>query len=306
MQQRKPKQQKPPGYQDPRWAQVIKALSYVEAGWWTTYGDLAKLTGLSAPSVGTVMGTEKVDNPHRVLRADGTIAPDFRWPDSNRTDDPQRARQVLESEGLRFDEAGHADPDQRFTVDELREQAQTDELRLSDPCIVFDLGVVAVRAGQSGVTGEEGYIEQFGQGDVGRVVGGKGVPQLPYPADQWAVRDPGHGAVPDLGQCLTGLGGGDLPPQHHPPDDVGRFQVDQLTRDPDPVRTRPRSSGLVSSRTKSSINADASSTNAIIGGRRGHRRTLLRRPPGSRHHCARGAGRLVPAVRPSSVYVPTG
>lgn len=104
-QQRKPKQQKLAGYQDPRWAQVIKALSYVEAGRWTTYGDLATLTGLSAPSVGTFMGAEEVLNPHRVLRADGTIAPDFRWPDPGRKEDP---RQLLVREGLRFDETGHA------------------------------------------------------------------------------------------------------------------------------------------------------------------------------------------------------
>lgn len=121
-QQRKTKQQKPAGYQDPRWAQVIKALSYVEAGWWTTYGDLAKLAGLAAQPIGRFLREEKIDNPHRVLRADGTIAPDFRWSDSNRTDDPQQARRVLESEGLRFDEAGHAAPDQRLTVDDLREQ----------------------------------------------------------------------------------------------------------------------------------------------------------------------------------------
>ncbi|MGH4018735.1 MAG: AAA family ATPase [Pseudonocardiaceae bacterium] len=117
--QRKPKQQKPAGYQDTHWAQVIKALSYVEAGWWTTYGDLANLTGLSPQSVGRFLEAQKVENAHRVLRADGTIALDFHWPDPARKDAP---RQVLAREGLRFDESGHADPDQRLTVDDLREQ----------------------------------------------------------------------------------------------------------------------------------------------------------------------------------------
>ncbi len=116
---RKQTQQKQSGYGDPRWGAVARALSYVEAGWWTTYGDLAELTGLSAQSVGKFLGTEKVDSAHRVLRADGTIAPGFHWPDPDRNDD---LRQVLESEGLRFDESGRANPDQRITADGLREQ----------------------------------------------------------------------------------------------------------------------------------------------------------------------------------------
>lgn len=116
---RKQKQQKQSGYADPRWARVIEALGYVEAGWWTTYGDLATVTELSAQSIGNFLGSEKVDNAHRVLRADGSIAPGFRWSDPDRSDDP---RQVLESEGLRFDESGRADPDQRITADGLREQ----------------------------------------------------------------------------------------------------------------------------------------------------------------------------------------
>lgn len=116
---RKQTQQKQSGYGHPGWAEVVKALGYVEAGWWTTYGDLAALTALSAQSVGKFLGTEKVANAHRVLRANGSISPDFHWPDPERSDDP---RQVLESEGLRFDESGRADPDQRITADDLREQ----------------------------------------------------------------------------------------------------------------------------------------------------------------------------------------
>ncbi|MGH3941345.1 MAG: AAA family ATPase [Pseudonocardiaceae bacterium] len=116
---RKQKQQKQSGYEDPRWARVIEALGYVEAGWWTTYGDLATVTELSAQSVGNFLGSEKIDNAHRVLRADGSIAPGFRWSDPDRSDDP---RQVLESEGLRFDESRRADRQQRITADGLREQ----------------------------------------------------------------------------------------------------------------------------------------------------------------------------------------
>lgn len=116
---RKQKQRKQSSFSHPGWAQVVKALGYVEAGWWTTYGDLAALTGLSSQSVGKFLGSEKVDNGHRVLRADGTIAPGFHWPDSDRN---ETQRQVLESEGLQFDESGHAGPEQRITADDLREQ----------------------------------------------------------------------------------------------------------------------------------------------------------------------------------------
>lgn len=45
---RKQTQQKQSGYGHPGWAEVVTPLGYVEAGWWTTYGDLATLTGLSA------------------------------------------------------------------------------------------------------------------------------------------------------------------------------------------------------------------------------------------------------------------
>ena len=107
------------GFTDPKWQRVVAAVSLVEAGWWTSYGDLADLTGLSAQSVGQFMSTGQAGNAHRVLHANGAIAPGFTWPDADRTDD---VRQVLEREGLTFDHAGHADPAQRITTESLREQ----------------------------------------------------------------------------------------------------------------------------------------------------------------------------------------
>ena len=107
------------GFTDPKWQRVVAAVSLVEAGWWTSYGDLADLAGLSAQSVGQFMSTGQAGNAHRVLHANGAIAPGFTWPDADRTDD---VRQVLEREGLTFDHAGHADPAQRITTDNLREQ----------------------------------------------------------------------------------------------------------------------------------------------------------------------------------------
>jgi 5-methylcytosine-specific restriction protein B len=107
------------GSADAHWAQVATALTLVEAGWWTTYGDLAELAGLPAQAVGQYLAREPIENAHRVLRADGTIAPGFHWADPERTDDP---RVILEREGVAFDAAGRADPSQRITVDLLRER----------------------------------------------------------------------------------------------------------------------------------------------------------------------------------------
>lgn len=103
-------------YTDPRWERVIEALASVPEGYWTTYGDLAELVGMSAQSVGGFMAEAEAGNGYRVLRSDGTISPDFRWWNPDRTDDP---REVLESEGVEFDERGRANPAQRVTAEDF-------------------------------------------------------------------------------------------------------------------------------------------------------------------------------------------
>ncbi|TYB43153.1 hypothetical protein FXF59_34085, partial [Microbispora tritici] len=105
-------------YRDPRWNVVLEALKRLEPGAWTTYGDLAALVGMSAQAVGGFMAeSADTDNAHRVLQSGGRISPQFRWSDPERTDDP---RQVLEEEGLAFDQAGRADPGRRVTADRFR------------------------------------------------------------------------------------------------------------------------------------------------------------------------------------------
>ena len=71
---------------------------------------------------------DKVPNAHRVLKLSGHISPDFRWPDPQRTDNP---REVLEAEGVRFDELDRADPEQRMTAVDL---AAAMELDTNDQC----------------------------------------------------------------------------------------------------------------------------------------------------------------------------
>ena len=61
-------------------------------------------------------GHHPAPNAHRVLQADGTISPGFRWPDPARTDDP---RELLRAEGVEFDRHGRANPAQRIGTEEL-------------------------------------------------------------------------------------------------------------------------------------------------------------------------------------------
>lgn len=100
----------------PQWSLLAKALAELPHGAWTSYGDLAALIGSHAVPVGMRIANHPVENGHRVLQAGGTVSPGFRWYEPDRTDDPI---QVLKSEGIEFDEHGHANPVQRFSVDDL-------------------------------------------------------------------------------------------------------------------------------------------------------------------------------------------
>ncbi len=105
-------------YRDPRWATVLSALELVGPGNWTTYGDLAELVGMSGQAIGGFMTEHPTTNGYRVMTVNGTISPNFQWWDPNRTETP---REVLEAEGVEFDERGRANPSQRLTVADFRE-----------------------------------------------------------------------------------------------------------------------------------------------------------------------------------------
>ncbi|GAA3120025.1 AAA family ATPase [Planomonospora alba] len=105
-------------YTDPRWGVILDALALLEPESWTSYGDLAELSGISPQSVGGFLAENPLPSGHRVLRTDGRVSPEFRWADENRTDDP---REVLKREGLEFDEFGRASQAQRVTADDFRQ-----------------------------------------------------------------------------------------------------------------------------------------------------------------------------------------
>jgi alkylated DNA nucleotide flippase Atl1 len=102
------------------WEVMAKALAELPAGSWTTYGDLAALIGSHPVPVGMRLATVPAINAHRVLQAEGTISPGFRWLEFGRDDDP---RDLLRQEGVHFDDRGHANPAQRITTDELAQLA---------------------------------------------------------------------------------------------------------------------------------------------------------------------------------------
>jgi 5-methylcytosine-specific restriction protein B len=107
---------------DPRWTRVMDALEVVEAGSWTTYADLADLSGLEAGAIGGfVANRDDAKNSHRVLQASGAVSPAFRWREPDRGDD---VREVLEREGIEFDELARANQAQRMTAEDLSEALQ--------------------------------------------------------------------------------------------------------------------------------------------------------------------------------------
>ncbi len=101
------------------WSRVDAAVSAIEKGRWTTYGDLALLAGTSAQSVGNYMANPGgPPNGYRVLDSQGRVSPAFRWGVPSDKRDPRR---VLEDEGLHFNQEGHAEPAQRLNALQLAE-----------------------------------------------------------------------------------------------------------------------------------------------------------------------------------------
>lgn len=107
----------------PRWTLLNQVLASIPAGRWTSYSDVAELIGSHQVAVGARLASVVTPNAHRVLKISGHISPEFRWPDPQRNDDP---REVLQREGVRFDEQGRAILDQRMTATDLAATMELD------------------------------------------------------------------------------------------------------------------------------------------------------------------------------------
>ena len=97
------------------WSLLRQACAALPAGAWTSYSDLAELISSHPVPVGGHLSQHPVDNAWRVLKADGSVSPQFRWLEPDRTDDP---REKLLTEGVRFD-GPRADPAQRWDAEAL-------------------------------------------------------------------------------------------------------------------------------------------------------------------------------------------
>jgi alkylated DNA nucleotide flippase Atl1 len=102
------------------WTRVDAAVAAIPQAKWTGYGDLSLLGGTSAQSVGNRMASSGGPRlAYRVLDAQGRVSSMFRWSDPGDCRDP---RQLLEYEGIRFDENGCADSVQRLSAFDLAER----------------------------------------------------------------------------------------------------------------------------------------------------------------------------------------
>lgn len=100
------------------WASVDQIVDAIPEGRWTTYGELAAAVGSHPIAIGRHIGTHAPGKAWRVLKANGAIAEEFRWPTDhlNAGRDP---RAVLGDEGVSFDDRGRAAADQKLSAIEL-------------------------------------------------------------------------------------------------------------------------------------------------------------------------------------------
>lgn len=99
------------------YAQILEAaLELLEPGQWTTYGELAVVAGTNAQTVGNFTNKTTVEGAHRVLAKDGRPATGFTWSDGR----PDDVHDVLEAEGVQFDESGAASEAQHVRTEDFR------------------------------------------------------------------------------------------------------------------------------------------------------------------------------------------
>ncbi len=99
-----------------QWRVVRQVCASLPEGTWTAYGDVSAVTGIHPKPLGNYLAANPVANAWRVLRADGSVAPEFRWSDPACIDLP---RDVLAAEDVQFDDKGRAVASQRLSPREI-------------------------------------------------------------------------------------------------------------------------------------------------------------------------------------------
>ncbi|ROQ64730.1 uncharacterized protein with ParB-like and HNH nuclease domain [Rathayibacter sp. PhB152] len=98
------------------WSQAHSILDALPTGRWTSYNNLAEAVGTGAQAMARhLAGCSRCVNAYRVLTWDGTIAEEFRWPD---TEDKRNPADVLTAEGVTLT-GRRADPEQQISLEEL-------------------------------------------------------------------------------------------------------------------------------------------------------------------------------------------
>ncbi|MFB8111528.1 GmrSD restriction endonuclease domain-containing protein [[Kitasatospora] papulosa] len=108
---------RPAGEESSSWTELRAALVAMPSGAWTAYGDIAELIGSHPVPVGAYLSANPtVFGAYRVLNSEGKVSAGFRWAEGS---DRRPPREVLESEGVRFDRYGRAHSSQRLSAAEL-------------------------------------------------------------------------------------------------------------------------------------------------------------------------------------------
>ena len=98
------------------WSALHTILEALPVGHWTTYGSLADAVGTAAQPLGNhVASCQHCTNAHRILRSDGTVAPNFRW---GSADDERDPFELLRAEGALAN--GGPDPARELSSDDLQ------------------------------------------------------------------------------------------------------------------------------------------------------------------------------------------
>lgn len=98
------------------WSALHTILELLPAGSWTTYGSLANAVGTAPQPLGNHVATcPHCSNAHRILKSDGTMAPNFQWTDPGDERDPM---EMLRAEGALVD--GNPDPARELGSDDLQ------------------------------------------------------------------------------------------------------------------------------------------------------------------------------------------
>ena len=97
---------------------IDELISSIPEGKWTSYGTIANVIGTASQVVGNRITKGSQDGAWRVLRANGEIAPGFKWA-ANSPNQGKELREVLELEGVRFTNQGLAVESDKFGEEDL-------------------------------------------------------------------------------------------------------------------------------------------------------------------------------------------